>query len=102
MDAREYVAAIVDDKAVLWVGVYDKADPERCLGRGHAVLIDEEERMAIFVTDCGTANGGGLPRGTLVKVSRPHPEDRGELRVVGEPAFIKEISWDLKLFGRRD
>jgi hypothetical protein len=97
MEAREFVDLLKDEKRIVRVAAYgtrlvNGREEEQCIGRGHAVVIDERENIAILVEDCGTPYESGAARGAIVRFSS-HPE--AEPRIIGSPAYLSSIQvWD--------
>jgi hypothetical protein len=83
MEAREYLDLLKDDKGILCLAQYSG---DACDGRGHAVIINEEHRIAVMLEDCGFPDQTGVRAGYLVKFVL-HPE--GEPKILGTPATIR-------------
>ncbi len=79
MEAREYLDLLKDEKAIIRLAHYDG---DICDGRGFAVVIDEDERIAVLLEDCGSS---GVRAGAIVAFIT-HPE--AEPRIVGSPAYV--------------
>ena len=66
------------------------ADPngnENCVGRGKALILNSDDRVAVMLEDCGDPEVSGVHAGDLVNYD-DHPE-LGELRIVGSPATVR-------------
>jgi hypothetical protein len=85
MEAKEYLDLLKDEKAILRFAHYRG---DKCDGRGHAVIIDADQRIAVMLEDCGDAKDTGIGAGNIVKYLL-HPE--GEPKIVGTPATIKPV-----------
>jgi hypothetical protein len=86
MDAKEFLDLLKDDGDVIPIHYYQDGISN---GFGYAVVIDHEESIAVFVTDCGDIRTTRCPRGTFVKFAT-HPEVPWA-KVVGSPAYFQAI-----------
>ncbi len=77
MEAKEYLDLLKDQKAIIRLAHFTR---DRCDGRGHAVILDEEHQIAVMLQGCGDS---GVCAGDLVKYVI-HPE--AEPKIVGSPA----------------
>jgi hypothetical protein len=81
MDAREIVDELRDSGEIFEIEHFN-ADGE-CDGRGTALLIDEENQIAVMVSPCHPEMTG-VDTGAFVSFSK-HPE--APPRIVGSPAY---------------
>ena len=85
MEAKEYLDLLKDKKAILRLAHYSG---DACDGRGRAVIINEEHRVAIMVEDCGNPDRTGIKAGAVVNFIL-HPE--AEPKLVGSPAYASPV-----------
>ncbi|MBI1314369.1 hypothetical protein GC176_23995 [bacterium] len=97
MDAREFVDEANDNNDVIDVRVVE--DGETVDGFA-ALIIDSEEGIAILVEHSRqrSANEGGFPIGTIIKFSNTHASEGGTPVMVGSPAWVRPMNWELKKF----
>ena len=87
MNAREYLNS-KQDGHIIKIGRWVQADEEPyCRGRGRAMIVDPDEKLAVFLEDCQ----GEFCAGTIVKftfLSDFNADD--QYRVSGSPANIRD------------
>ena len=64
-----------------------------CVGRGHALILNDEDRVAVMLEDCGDPGDSGVRAGNLVNYLI-HPE--AEPKIVGNPASIVAL-WTMQV-----
>jgi len=82
MEPREFLDLLRDDQQILCLAHYAN---DECDGRGNAVILDEENHIAVMLQDCGDPVATLVRAGALVKYFE-HPE--AEPRIVGRPAYV--------------
>src|SRR5437867_12762269 len=83
MEAREFLDAARDAGLVLSLVAYDGTEP---VGRGRALVLDRDNRIAIMLENCGEPGDSGVAAGDIVGYFL-HPE--AEARITGSPARIR-------------
>jgi len=83
MEAREYLDLLKDEKAILYLAYYEG---DQCDGRSHAVILDEEDQIAVMLENCGNKKPPQILAGDFVKYVL-HPE--AEPKIVGTPARLR-------------
>jgi hypothetical protein len=81
-EARDYLNRL--QKSILVMACYRE---DRCVGRGHALILNGDDRVAIMLEDCGDPAESGIRAGNLVNYII-HPEV-SEPKIVGNPASIR-------------
>ena len=97
MDAREFVDEANDNNDVIDVRVVENGET---VDGFSALIIDNEESIAILVQNSRqrSAKEGGFPIGTIIKFSNTHAADGGTPVMVGSPAWVRPMTWELKKF----
>jgi hypothetical protein len=57
-----------------------------CVGRGHALVLDPDNRIAVMLESCGDPADSGYAAGDIVGFFL-HPE--AEARITGSPARVR-------------
>ena len=83
MEAREYLDAAKDAGLVIRLAAYTGSE---CVGRGRALVLDQENRIAVMLENCGDATDSGVVAGDIVGYFL-HPE--AEPRITGSPATVR-------------
>ena len=84
-EAKDYVNYLSSEGKILSLVHYSGSDPD---GRGRALIINEIDRVAVMLEDCGDPKETGIRAGYLVNYMK-HPEG-GETKIVGTPGKIRE------------
>ena len=83
MEAREFLDAARDAGLVLRLAAYSGTE---CVGRGQALVLNQENRIAVMLEHCGDPIRSGFAAGDIVCYFL-HPE--AEPRIIGSPARIR-------------
>ena len=82
MEAREFLDAARDAGLILRLAAYNGKE---CVGRGQALVLDQENRIAVMLENCGDSTDSGITAGDIVGYFL-HPE--AEARITGSPARV--------------
>ncbi|MGE0374410.1 MAG: hypothetical protein AB7I48_11260 [Planctomycetaceae bacterium] len=82
MDAKEFLDCARDDGDIVRLFHFDRSGKSK--GFGTALIVDDENRIAVMLGDCGTVDETKVKAGAIVKYA-VHPE--AESRLVGTPAY---------------
>jgi hypothetical protein len=82
-EARDYLNRLKDENCILRLVHFIGEYPD---GRGQALVLNDEDRVAVMLEDCGDPTVSGIRAGDLVNYVT-HPE--GEPKIVGTPATIR-------------
>jgi hypothetical protein len=83
LEARDYLSRLTAGGQILCLARYES---DQCIGRGRALVLAEQHRVAVMLEDCGDPRDSGIRAGNLVNY-QTHPE--AEPMVVGNPASIR-------------
>lgn len=83
MQAREFLDAATDADLIVRLASYSG---DQCVGRGRALIIDRDNRIAMMLEDCGDPIDTGAAAGSVVCYFQ-HPE--AESRITGSPASVR-------------
>jgi len=83
LEARDYLNHLRAAAQILRLARYKGSE---CVGRGHALILNDVDRVAVMLEDCGDAADSGIRAGELVNYI-VHPE--AEPKLVGSPASIR-------------
>ncbi|MEX0714637.1 MAG: hypothetical protein WD278_20030 [Pirellulales bacterium] len=86
MDAREYLATAQANQRIVQLAKYDETD--QCVGRGRALVIDPQQRIAVMLEHCGFPGITLVRAGNLVQYV---PGTGAEWRIAGDPV---DIQWE--------
>lgn len=89
MDAQEFVNLLRDEHSALRLACFN--DDGECVGRGFGLVVDDDKRIAVMLTNCGDPLRTKVEYGAIVAFIE-HPE--AEPRIVGRPAY-----WDQRVIG---
>ena len=82
LEARDYLNHLQAGEEILFMARYRE---DECVGRGRALILNGEDRVAVMLEDCGEPDVSGIRAGNLVNYI-VHPE--AEPKIVGNPASI--------------
>jgi hypothetical protein len=85
LEARDYLNHLNANGRVLKLARYEG---EKCVGRGRALILNDEDCIAVMLENCGDPADSGVCAGYLVNYIT-HPE--AEHKLVGSPASIRPI-----------
>jgi hypothetical protein len=83
LEARDYLNHLKSGGQILHLARFKGSE---CVGRGYALILTEEDRVAVMLEDCGDPMDTGIRAGDLVNYVT-HPE--AESKAVGSPASIR-------------
>lgn len=83
LEARDYLNYLQSGKRIRRLAMYKGT---KCVGRGQALVLSEDDRIAVMLEDCGDPADSGVLAGNLVNYV-DHPEN--ESRIVGTPASVR-------------
>jgi hypothetical protein len=83
LEARDYLNHLKGDGQILRLARYQGSE---CVGRGQALILNEDDRIAVMLEDCADPADTGIRAGDLVNYLT-HPE--AEPKLVGSPASIR-------------
>ena len=81
LDARDYLNHLKSSGQILYLAHYSG---ETCDGRGHGLIINRDDGIAVMLTDCGNTE---ISAGDLVNFIE-HPE--AEPKIVGSGASFRD------------
>lgn len=70
LEARDYLTHLRSDGRILHLAMYKG---EACVGRGQGLVLNDQDRVAIMLEDCGDPADTGVSAGYLVNYIL-HPE----------------------------
>ena len=82
-EAKDYVNYLKAEGAIIRLAAYDG---ENCIGRGEALVINPDHRVAVMLMECGSRSG--IKAGDFVNYVQ-HPEAPTEPRIVGTPGRVR-------------
>ena len=83
LEARDYLNHLQSENRILHLVHFIGEYPD---GRGRALVLNDEDRVAVMLEDCGDPTESGIHAGDLVNYVL-HPE--GEPKIVGSPATLR-------------
>jgi hypothetical protein len=83
MEAREFFDKAQSDGSIIQLAHFVG---DKCDGRGPALVIDQSNRIAVMLKNCGSPDVTDIRAGDIVSFS-DHPEAEG--RIVGHPARFR-------------
>lgn len=83
MEAREFLGAARDAALVRRLSVYSGSE---FVGRGQALILDKDNRIAVMLENCGDPVDSRVTAGDIVGYFL-HPE--AEARITGSPASVR-------------
>lgn len=86
MEAKEYLDLLRGKNLIIRLAHYTN---DKCDGRGNALILDKQHRIAVMVEDRGEPNNTLIKAGALVQYIE-HPE--AEAKIVGSPAYVSPVS----------
>jgi hypothetical protein len=82
MDAQEFVDGFRDTRALIRLSHFSG---NRCDGRGWALILSDDDGIAIMIEDCGEPETTFVKAGAVVNFTCP---PRKQPRIVGEAAYF--------------
>ena len=82
LEARDYVNHLQAAGQILRLAGFREGE---CVGRGRALILNHEDRVAVMLEDCGDPAESSVRAGNSVNYI-VHPD--GEPKIVGSPASI--------------
>jgi hypothetical protein len=94
MDAKQFVDSLRGTRA--WIRLAHFAG-DQCDGRGWAMVLSEDQGIAVMVEDCGAPETTSIQAGAFVNFSCPRKK---EPRIVGLPAYFVPASVGQQILGQ--
>jgi hypothetical protein len=85
MEAREYLNCANDERRIIRLAHYRG---DACDGRGNALIVDSNSRIAVMLENCGDPDATLVKAGAIVSYVL-HPE--AEPKIVGTPAYVSPV-----------
>jgi hypothetical protein len=83
LEARDYLNYLQAGGRILTLARFRE---DECIARGRALILNDEDRVAVMLEDCGDPAFSGVRAGNLVNYIL-HPE--GDPKIVGNPASVR-------------
>ncbi len=83
LEARDYLNHLQAGGRILFLARFRE---DECIGRGRALILNDEDRVAVMLEPCGEPKNSGVDAGDLVNYT-VHTE--AEPKIVGNPASIR-------------
>lgn len=84
LEARDYLNHLESSGQIIYLARFKEAE---CIGRGHALILNADDCVAVMLEDCGSPEITGVRAGYLVNY-HSHPE--AEPKMIGSPATIRK------------
>jgi len=94
MDAQQFVDSLRRTQAWIRLAHFDG---DRCDGRGWALVLSDDQGIAVMVEDCGAPETTSIKAGAFVRFSRPRKK---EPRIVGPPTDFVPASVGQQILGQ--
>ncbi len=91
LEARDYLNHLQAAGQILLLARYREAE---CVGRGRALILNHQDRVAVMLENCGEPKDSGVRAGHLVNYIE-HPE--AEPTIAGSPASINTYASIIEL-----
>jgi hypothetical protein len=85
MEAREFLNLVRDNQRIIRVAHYTD---DACDGRGNALVLDSNSRIAVMLENCGDPDETLIKAGAIINYVL-HPE--AEPKIVGTPAYVSPV-----------